>query len=103
MFKVYDTPKADIMLRGEKIMALTDDEQKLFESLMGNFNENPVKKIEANKHRKVIMHALILLTSFALLVYSVYIKQPVLGVASFALMVYAGNGLFSLSRFSRDD
>lgn len=84
-------------------MALTDDEQKLFESLTGAFNDDPVKNIEADKHRKIILHTLLMLASFALLVYSVYIKQTLVGVAGFALMVYSANVLFKLSRFSGDN
>lgn len=82
-------------------MGLSEEEKRIFNTLVEEIKTPERATVSDVKTRKIVLYAVLMFLSIALIIFSVYIKQTFLGLFAFLVMLYAGNGIFSLSRFSR--
>lgn len=84
-------------------MGLSEEESRIFDTLVEEIKAPERSNITDIQTRKIVLHAVLFIVSVALMIFSVTIKQPLLGIVCFALMVYSVNTLVKLSRFGRYD
>ena len=82
-------------------MGLTDEESRLFNSLVSNLDA-PDKKLTVDgvKARKLVIHVLLTIVGLALLLTGVIVQNVLVGIAGFGCMLYSVNSIIKLSRFS---
>ena len=81
-------------------MSLSNEEYQIFNTIVENI-DNPAQKEQKTVTYKVLVYILVFFVGMATMIGSVIIKQPIIGVISFGIMVYGANGVYGLSRYAR--
>lgn len=80
-------------------MPISNEENRRFEELVGTLEKQKLEETKVKtdaRPKKLVAYSLVGLAGLVLIVTAVVIAQPLVGVAAFGIMVYAGNQIINL-------